>query len=851
MAIVSNPENLNLVAGLRTQSIMPFRFELLDRTTTYSKSISVGLCDNHNETTPKRLGKRIMDFTPAETSSLSPQQHQQQLPIVQNSFPVVRGSRIGNHSMASSSSASSSTPSQDKKPRARALAPSGTAITATNEVNDDCCTPSAKVGTNPFLVTTIHEREEHFPPFDDAFLNAGSDTGSSTQEQHLRNNSGIGRNTNAADLSISVLAELSEHNHHMARYGIDSSFLPEHDDNDDDDDATFPQSLFADPLDAEWERLLLHTSHCSGVDVSHISLNQSLQSVPEHLLSDDQIRITASRSPDGVENDEIEVMTEVSYSDFLNTSRTINVLRTPEHMKQQKEKGGMLPSENDRVTTRALREILSSSNQTSEASFSDDSTRKLQKLYFNALLPPIIQQRVHNDSSSMTSTPSRDSKSTDNGYTAATSFSLHNVDLSRISADGDDDDSAHIRNLDNSFGTTTGSANDNIHLLPSLIDHFDIGIHLDNDNDQTPSTTNSKSRKTIARQQIREFTVSSSMQREQHWRHDSPKKFYQASHSYSTSSPIRDLNRRSPANEPRRHAHDIPDDNASESKLEMMGLSPISRQAADTAISLLRSSPDWNRTKTTSPGRNDGSLYPNPFAADALPDFLHDTNDTSNESRSGGSDRMRHNTIKYEHQSLSTSTDNQLQTSIEDGISPLNSSSEPNNNTDSSNSGIVQNISGTETASNHLSNKHVFEMSSSSDDHLKKNSLSSISPNSSSDHHITTKPTTATNSVSSYSVTSHKSNPSTTILPPSRDPNMSSQALPKWNDRNDRRRYRTVVPIRVFIDEPHHFPNEDDSFTSLHRKLSFLSLPTTSKNAEGNGIQNQNRSERSIRSAPR
>lgn len=776
-----------------------------------------------------------MDFSPAGTpSSQQPSQ---------NSFHTEIASHFNN-----STTSSSSTLSQDKKPRAKPSIQSGTALSIDDRYD---CSQGSKVGTNPFLASTLHERDENFPSFDEAFLNASGDS-----NHELPRNSDIG-STNATNLSISALAALAEHNRHVSRYGIDNSFLKDQD----DDDATFPQSLFADPLDVEWERLLLNTSHNSAVNVSHISLNHSLQSVPEHVLCDEKIQVTTSRSPDGAENEAIEVMTEVSYSDFLNTSRMINVLRTPEHMKRQ-EREDIYSSDNDGVTTRPHKDFQASSNQTSEASFSDDSTRKLQKLYYSAMLPPITQERQLNDSSSMISTPSLSNKSGDNGNIVATaSFSLHNVDLSRISAD-DDDDSAIIRNLDHSFGTN--SANDNSNILPNLIDRLDVGIHLNND--QTPSTSNSKSRKTMTKHQYGDFPESSSIQKEYNWWHDSSKKSNPFSNTNNSTivSPAR-----SPKNRLEEQSRDVTgipnNDNGTESKLDMMALSPISRQAADTAISLLRSSPDWNRTKAKSERHDDRLSHPNPFRAEALPEFFNDTNgtnDTSSESRVRGSDRSTgtQNVVEYEHQSISTSSDNQLHTTNEDGISPLNSSSEPNNNTDSSNSGIVP--INTETADQGSSN--IFENSGSSDDHLKKNSLSSISPNSSSEHHITTKPTTTTNSVSSYSVTSSNSKQDPSLLPPTVNPIATSQsgqlpqsskganmhsALPIWDDQNDRRRYRTVVPIRVFINEPYHFPNEDDSFTSLRRKSSFLSLPSISRSRIG--IQNHDRSERSVRSDPR
>jgi hypothetical protein len=809
-----------------------------------------------------------MDFTPTGTPS-SEQLHPQQATSLNsnnennnNSFHSHAYSQISNDHSATKSS--STTQSQDKKPRATVWTPlsSGFGI-STEERYGYSDSSTSKVGTNPFLATTLQERDENFPSFEEALLTTSGDS-------ILNENSStscIGVPNTTANLSISALAALSEHNRHVSRYGIDNSMLQDQeDDDDDDDDATFPQSLYADPLDIEWERLLQNTSqNNSAVNLSHISLNQSLQSVPEHLLSDDKIRVTTIRTPDGVEHEAIEVMTEASYSDFLNTSRMIDVLRTPEHVRIQAREENV-PSEVDGVTIRVHRDIHSSTYPTSEASFSDDSTRKLQKLYLRAMLPPIASHhRQSHDSSSMTSTPSQNSKSIDLGYNAATvnSFSLHNVDLSRISAD-DDDESGIIRNLDQSFGTT--NTNDHCHILPSLTDHFDIGIHIDND--QTPSTSNNKNRKAMTRPRFKEYTPSSSTPSEQqNWWNDSPSQTRLSPHKNNT--PTRDSTQRPFATEQSRSVlHTTNDDDAAtDRRLEMMGLSPISRQAADAAISLLQSSPDWNRATTTPQNRNAQLSYPNPFDTEAYPEFLPYTNESSTDHPSSESDRILHNIVEYEQTQLchsTTSSESQLHSSNEGGFSPLHSSSEPNNNNDSGNSGVEQRSSESDRTSNDVSKSIVLENSNSSDDHLKKNSLSSISPNSSSEHHITTKPTTTTNSVSSYSATSENSKQNTSLPLPLRKSSKRSQSVklpsttegagtqhtvPQWDDQNDRRQYRTVVPIRVFIDEPYHFPNEDDSFSSISRKLSVLSLPKLSRGS--NGIQKRDRSERSVRSDPR
>ena len=202
-----------------------------------------------------------------------------------------------------------------------------------------------------------------------------------------------------------------------------------------------------------------------------------------------------------------------------------------------------------------------------------------------------------------------------------------------------------------------------------------------------------------------------------------------------------------------------------------------SKQAADSAISILQSK-DW-KAAAIKKKHYQAASHRNPFAEDTEPpsvtNSIHD-NATSNSSslESENNKLLSCSVVEYENIHEHESNDD---------ISPLHSSSERKKNSSSS--------SRTKT--------DPFDKSD-----LKKTSLSSISANSSSEHHVTTKKTSSS-SMSRSSARQRTSAPLGIV------PSSSASAL-SW-DATDRRRFRTVVPSRVFMTEPCDFPNEDDSFS--------------------------------------
>jgi hypothetical protein len=669
-------------------------------------------------------------------------------------------------------------------------------------------------GNNPFLATTPSERDINFPPFDQAFLidseivNSSSNSVSGQSSSVAgRTNVSAGDSSNNAHLSISARAALAEHNRHIARFGIDNSFV------EDDHEVAFPQ--FVDPLDAEWERLLLNTTS-SDVNLSHISTNHSVLSAAAHPTNhEEHIVIAASRSPNGADIDAIEAITDVSCSEFLNTSRAIDILRTPEHVRSREN--GVLPKAYD-VAVRG-EHMPSSVNpwDSSEGSFSDNSTHILQKMYLNSMRSHLAQPSESMSSKSPSSRARAEEQE---------SFSLYNVDISRISAD-DDEESITAKNLDHSF-TTSGN------IFPDPMNNF-FSSHSET-NTQTPSISNSTSRKTV-RHHHHPLSDSNILtpKRDIRWRNSPSAHSTHENRQVSSSASI--LERCYVRNQ-----EEADDDRTIESKLATMALSPISKQAAEKAISILQSSPDWNvafsptrnsdfTTSTSSYRdakrpqqlmRDDLFLYPNIFNSRS------DDEETSPgvivEFKSGSDDHKNDVNDDSKDQFFD----------LDDGTSPLHSSSEEKKKV----GGRANNQSIPTPEA--VGTSGILENSGSSEDHLKKNSLSSISPNSSTEHHISTKPTA--NSSSSLSASTKNS--------VKQEKSVHNTVQQTWDGFTDRRRYRTVVPIRVFISEPNLFPDEEDSFSNQPKQMS-LSLPAYIGSSSKRVGFNHDQIERSIRSSPR
>lgn len=224
-----------------------------------------------------------------------------------------------------------------------------------------------------------------------------------------------------------------------------------------------------------------------------------------------------------------------------------------------------------------------------------------------------------------------------------------------------------------------------------------------------------------------------------------------------------------------RRNDDEENDEEHDAALAMLGLSPISKQAADSAISILQTT-DW-KVAAIKKKNYQASSHRNPFAEDteqlgAL-NSIHD-NITNNSSSIESQSNQLCSIVEYDSRRHDGTDD----------ISPLHSSSEQKKSA-SSNSGLAE--------------TNPFETSD-----LKKSSLSSISPNSSSEHHVTTKQTSSS-SLSRSSMQQRKPSHLSVVQ-------SSSASALSWG-ATDRRRYRTVVPARVFLAEPSDFPNEDDSFS--------------------------------------
>ena len=635
-------------------------------------------------------------------------------------------------------------------------------------------------GNNPFLATTPSERDANFPSFDRALLiDSGivdssiySVSGRSSSVCGGTNFSGDDRN-NLDHLSISARAALAEHNLHIARFGIDSSLEV------DNHDVAFPK--YSDPLDAEWERLILNTT-ASDVNLSHISPNQSSLSAALYTTKPEEHIVVATSSSDGRNIEAIELLTEVSCSDFLNTSRVIDVLRTPEHIRSRAHD---LSPKNDGVTVRE-RAVPSSINpyDSSEASFSDDSSRMLRHMYLNSLR----SQLPHPSDSVSSRSPSSRTRADDQE-----SFSLYNVDISRISAD-DDNESIAAKNLDNSF--------------------TDVGIVFPDPMNNFTGTPSKPRHEQLTVNELNTRTP----KRDKRWRDNTSTPTFNADRELAAGTEV--LHQHYPFDEGQ-----ADEENAVESKLATMALSPISKQAADRAISILQSSPDWNNA--FSPARNSDFTASTFFHTDVQrpQQLVHDDlflypNIMSN-SKSDDDDTSPDVILEFKSSSEEQKNDANNDSNddrfyqINDFTSPLHSSSEDKRESEDSKNNQSNLSAGTGVTPEVLAN------SGSSEDHLKTNSLSSISPNSSSEHHITTKPTA--NSSSSLSASTKFS------AKPEKDFDSSANNYQHtWSDFTDRRRYRTVVPIRVFISEPNLFPNEDDSFSSEPKQLS-LSLPPYNK----------------------
>jgi hypothetical protein len=643
------------------------------------------------------------------------------------------------------------------------------------------------LGRNPFVAATRHEMDENFPCFEQAML----------LDQSGGSVLSCG---NSVVLSISARAALNEHNRYVARYGMDDSFQAH---------GSPPQHVETEssaPLDLDWERLLLNTIN---VNLSGLSSLPSTHSASNNLETD--IRITSNVDQlentvlsHGVEGIEV-VRSDLSVSDYFDTSR-ISELRTPERLHAMDMPG-------TGVTVRgALNHDDPFDNDGSRISDSSSnvSLKRMQQLFFSAGLP------MPDTSSSPTSSP----------HTAENSLLLTNADLSRISADGSDFNVDVSVSYNPSLNSSvkrdlliedTGQSKSRHATEMDGRQHQRLRPPFMNVSPQSSPYRGpqlSPRRRPLSKPSppMEPFQHKSFSPARHVKRHGASSSTSQQTHPQTPtrSSPnnslcsmpyIQDpelaILELSPISKTRprarssqqgptsvHHAKEEDDD----SRLEMLGLSPISRQAADVAVQIINDQPDWKTKPIQKSGHQAVDTNSSGESVDVPPAKLVfgailDDEHCSFEPSSSSEDNQGHpSVVAYKSNSLNDE--------CRDDVSPLHSSSEQKKD-----------------SSNDTSN------AASSD--LKKSSLSSITPNSSSEHHVASLqevPSARPSQSNSTQTMSDKQN--------SRTVSQATAASPPWS-ADDRRRYRTVVPIRVFITEPNDFPNEDDSFSAhFSRRLS-------------------------------
>lgn len=618
------------------------------------------------------------------------------------------------------------------------------------------------IRTNPFEAATIEERDENFPSFDQA-LNL--DQNSSVLSCSFQS---------SVALSISARAALNEHNRHVARHGIDNSFTAQYIGQKD-------SALSAvDPYDVEWDRLLVNTNN------SVHSNGASFQLFDPSIISPNRVKVEtdvdASHQTDTsffLPRDEtIEgVRSEQSISNYFNTS-AVHLLRTPEGLRFAPQNTRNNVTVREARNNDEFRNDLSGSSDTSSA---NESTKQMQNYLKSMGISTAIIDR----------SKSRSTKTEDK------SCLLSYVDLSHISADGSDGGD----NVEVSF-----SNNESLIHNVGRYDHF---IHLDDELNSSIATNKTRDGNLPTHRSLPFINMS--------LQHSSPSKQglrltprrinsigsamptacqIESPHRYnskhvtmdmyaSAQRPPRTPNRGSPNSSQSRHfsalelspiadptvtimaphGEQMNYDHDDDARLAMIGLSPVSKQAAESAINILQSNRQWKA------GLN------NPEKQQTF--LLHTSDDLESTERKNDS--------FYEN-------------------------------------------------------------------YFNKASISTITPNSSSEHHVTTKQAISS---SSFSRSSDDGNAATTDVKPC--PSLpASSASPSWC-ANDRRRYRTVVPLRVFLSEPNDFPNEDDSFANvsspmvgsrLHRRHESFSVPSQLYSKTSKERRRKRFGDRSVLSSP-
>ena len=668
---------------------------------------------------------------------------------------------------------------------------------------------------NPFRARTSRQRDENFPPFEEAIARTGGTP--RTQEDEARDSRSSsaallnqsGCSSSDANLSISARAALNEHNRHVARYGLDdeddedetqqsaraSAGQPRNDKAEGEDTSTLPAPAPENALDAEWDRL--NSSHAM-INVSHapssISTNDdSIHSSPDGRYCD---RVVASHSLSGEEA--IEVMTDLlslsGVSDYFNTSRALEQLRTPESVRNAPE------STRNQVTDRRSRydhvvfpdsrggPSSSVASTSLNESCLNEEEQHMRHLFRIAGLPPPPQDFL-------SETSGIDSR---NG-----SFSLNQVDLSHISADSE------TGNVDLSFqnqsllsGGDPLIAIDEIH--PSDTSYTSEQQQLRVRNKVLPYMSASSSRSPRRRPTSNQNNSSSSSSSSHHHQRKLPPKSPLRMRHSPAASP-------SPWTTPPRPRTSTRDSSQSEfspsafaaSSVPSTGaaaaaaaaeaaLSPLSKLAADRASQIMRSD-DWKTTKGTA-----AEPFPNLFSYNSL-------------HNSTGSSRDEVTSVVVEY-------DGQYDISNDEAISPLHSSSSEQKKQRNSSSGTIS----SHTAKSDLKDKSssLSSISPNSSSNLRRGPYQNLSSSSSSPN-----PRADPRASSSFPVNTEfappQDNNSVTKQRASPPPSPFGSSNHSRNDQSsvlsfgadDRRWYRTVVPSRVFVAEPCDFPDDNDSFS--------------------------------------
>jgi len=739
---------------------------------------------------------------------------------------------------------------------------------------------------NPFHASTQQQRDENFPPFEEAFAPPPRDAprgpaaaaaaqqqqGVTTAQSSL--NQSECSNNSEANLSIAARSALNAHNRHIHRFGLD------HDDDDDDEimvgQVDGPQHLrqqHDNSLDAEWDRLnnsnLLRQQQQeifdrmgqvqSGISSSRsnnsLALNDSAASSSSSSFGTTnrfRDRVVASHSESGEEA--IEVLTAISIdhgantssiSDYFNSSRA-QLLLTPESVRNAPIVANQqLPL--PRFRNSPLLDDSHASSVTS-APWNDEEIRMRQLFRMAGLPSPSSSEYAatrNNNNNNSVHAAAVAVASSQQGQDTISSFSLN---LSHISADGSDTGQGGIVDIVDLSLNQSILSNDPLIAIEEVVQEYQPNANNNNSsrdsnnhsrNGRTrvrnkvlpflaPPTTATTSRTSISprRRTFQNYSSSSSSSG------NSPRKLpakpaFQMRRSsptalspwgtpprfaYSSSSSNNNNNNRKSASSPEEFSTkstvyasrvaSLPAVPPTTASGPSVALSPQSRQAADRARQILTSN-DW---KTTSKVASAASLYSSPVAAFPKSFETHESNSCDSASQNNGSVVVAYEGPYDISNEIVVDDDNDNDNS--NTVSPLHSStSEEQQQTKKDSSGTI---------SSH----------SAKSDLKDKASLSSISPNSSSSPGNREQP---------YSSSSSNANPfakgTGRQLAPSKQKTLAlpqpmaqrSSSFGSTSNRSfssmvsfgegDRRRYRTVVPTRVFCAEPRDFPDNNDSFS--------------------------------------